>query len=200
MGKVLHASGSGYFPFCIQESSSDACVFPLETIMKIYWRVKKFRLTGAGTGTLPPPSPLAGTEVFFTFDPVEIPQMYANSEENLVCASEFYFDQEGNFGGIGLNEGTISKKELNLFSLDFSVSFGFDSLSFIYGFNAFGGLGLTTNSPHSLIIFGVSMPIFITVDGFGDENNMGGSMQLTLTPIEYWSYGGTYNTSTGEPL
>ena len=196
MGKVLHASGSGYFPFCIQESTSDACVFPLETIMKIYWRVKKFRLTGAGTGTLP----LSGEEAFFTFDPVEIPQMYANSEENLVCASEFYFDQEDDFGDIGLNERTISKKELNLFSLDFNAVFGFDSLNFIYGFRAFGGLGLTTNSPHSLIIFGVSMPIFINAQGFGDENNMGGSMQLTLTPIEYWSYGGTYNTSTGEPL
>jgi len=202
MGKVLHASGSGYFPFCIQESTSPACVFPLETIMKIYWRVKRFQLTGSGIGTYPPPfEDITGT---FNFNPVEIPQTYANSEENLVCASGFSFNRSPDFGGIVLNQYTANKNNLNLFSLNFTASFSDDgirnSLGGENGFNAFYGPYATTIPSTSLNIFGVNMPVYITIDGLPDDAYMGGDLQLTLTPLEYWSYGGTWNTSTGEPL
>jgi len=51
MAKVLHASYSGYFPFCIYEATEDEVGYqtnypvsmPLEKIMEVFWRVKQVK-------------------------------------------------------------------------------------------------------------------------------------------------------------
>jgi hypothetical protein len=217
MGKVLHASKSGYFPACINEVDSPACVFPLEIMMKIYWRVKRFRVTGSGIGTFPPPFEyLTGT---FAFPPFEIfskpfslyEDKLQNSEEELVCPSYFEtlnpeppIEYLSVFPLPATNLLFATKNKNNLFALDIDSNFPFEGLldsgGGYQGINIFFGPYATTSPSTSLNIFGVNMPVYITIDGFGDDAYMGGNLQLTLTPIEYWSYGGTWNTTTGEPL
>jgi hypothetical protein len=211
MGKVLHASGSGYFPTCINEVDSPACVFPLEIMMKIYWRVKRFRVTGSGIGTFPPPFEyLTGT---FAFNPFEIfsksyyvfEDKLRNSEEELVCPSFFQtLSPEFPIEYVSVAPLPATKNKNNLFALEIGSNFPFegllDSEGVYQGINIFFGPYATTSPSTSLNIFGVNMPVYITIDGFGDDAYMGGNLQLTLTPIEYWSYGGTWNTTTGEPL
>jgi len=54
MGRVLHASYSGYFPFCLSEGDPNSVgagtAYPLgmslENAMTLYWRIKSYRLTG----------------------------------------------------------------------------------------------------------------------------------------------------------
>ena len=171
--------------------------------MKIYWRVKRFRLTGSGVGTFPPPN--EDTTGTFNFDPVEIPQTYANSEENLVCSSYFnYFNVVDGNEDVGIDPTLARRNNDGLFALGFSASFSFDGLvdssGNEYGIDAFYGPDATTTPSTSIKVFDLIMPVYITVDGFGDDAYMGGNLQLTLTPIEYWSYGGTYSTSTGQRL
>jgi hypothetical protein len=211
MGKVLHASESGYFPTCINEVDSPACVFPLEIMMKIYWRVKRFRVTGSGIGTFPPPYEyITGT---FNFNPFEIfSKSYSvfedkllNSEEELVCPSFFQtLNPEPPIEYFIVLPLPATKNKNNLFALGISGGFPFegllDSEGGYQGININFGSYATTIPSTSLNIFGVNMPVYITIDNLPDDAYMGGNLQLTLTPIEYWSYGGIYNTITGEPL
>ena len=166
--------------------------------MKIYWRVKNFQLTGTGVGTFPPPD--EDETGSFNFDTVEIPQTYANSEENLVCSSYF---NAGDYD-VSIDPTLPRRNNDNLFALGFNASFPFngllDSSGNEYGINVFYGPDATTTPSTSIKIFDVIMPVYITIDGLPDDAYMGGDLQLILTPLEYWSYGGTYNTSTGEPL
>jgi len=51
MGKILHASGSGYFPFCIQETQQvDPWDEPLslKEAMSLYWKVKSWTIQVTG--------------------------------------------------------------------------------------------------------------------------------------------------------
>lgn len=51
MGKILHASGSGYFPFCIQETQQvDPWDEPLslKEAMSLYWKVKSWTVQVTG--------------------------------------------------------------------------------------------------------------------------------------------------------
>jgi hypothetical protein len=60
MGKVLHASYSGYFPFCTQQgtpsSSKEYLSLSLLEAMTLFWRVKKWevKVTGVLNYTYPP--------------------------------------------------------------------------------------------------------------------------------------------------
>ena len=104
MGKVLHASYSGYFPYCIlpyQESEFFPIVsrVSLEDAMSLFWRVKKMRISGAYT-TPPPNEETRNWEM--------IAESAAITEANLVC-----------------NPGIVITSTQNIASQPFPPEFGF---------------------------------------------------------------------------
>ena len=105
MAKVLHASYSGYFPYCIfpyQES----VFFPfvsrvsLTQAMSLFWRVKKMRISG--TYQTPPPNEETRSWEM-------IAESAAATEANLVC-----------------NPGFVITSSLNILDQPIPPSFGFD--------------------------------------------------------------------------
>jgi len=80
MGKVLHASYSGYFPFCIYEGNlgqvGSGTAFPLgmslENAMLLYWKIKSFKLTAPSSSK------------------TAIVQSPKSSEEQIVCGNNFF--------------------------------------------------------------------------------------------------------------
>lgn len=81
MAQVLHASASGYFPYCIlpyQESEFFPIVsrVSLKDAMSLFWRVKKMRISGTYQ-TTPPNEETRSWEM--------IAESAAITESNLVC-------------------------------------------------------------------------------------------------------------------
>jgi len=105
MAQVLHASYSGYFPYCIlpyQESVFLPAVsrVSLAQAMSLFWRVKKMRISG----TYQTPFPNEETRSWEM-----IAESAATTEANLVC-----------------NPGFVITSSLNIVDQPFPPSFGFD--------------------------------------------------------------------------
>ena len=108
MAKVLHASYSGYFPYCILPYQ-ESVFFPfvsrvsLTQAMSLFWRVKKMRISGTYI------APYVGAPNEETRDWEMIAESAANDESKLVC-----------------NPGFIITSSLNIVNQPFLPSFGFD--------------------------------------------------------------------------
>jgi hypothetical protein len=100
MGKVLHASGSGYFPYCLRNYPAEGVIIgpyqplpmSLNAAMRVFWRIKRFRFYG--TYTLDPfgRQEVRNWEMIF--------ERNAESEENLVCNPDYNY-----VGGENIEEG-----------------------------------------------------------------------------------------------
>jgi len=196
MGKVLHASGSGYFPSCILAGDPADCPWTLEKAMQTYWRVRTWTFTASGTITEEDSStyPFSSTITGITSHDVEtnIPQTL---EEGLVCGN--YFDVViPNDDFYSLIDFYTPKTSGDLYDSGLSgeaVDNTTDPLEFVFAANI--------SSAFNISILGTNIPIsmeYINDDLDNPQTITSGS--ATLTPTEWWSYGGTYNTSTGEPL
>jgi len=203
MGKVYHASYSGYFPFCIQDalsagiSTGDGTARPLgmslENAMKLYWRIKKIKLETPRSGV------------------VGYAESTKAEEEELVCEpnpiSGFAEDSSDNVGGpnthlrsaaISVNgSGPIYKTD-DLYFPEFSIEFiddAYDSEGNISISGVFSTIDPGTYNSTSIFNFlGLGNVTLYLRDSVG-------SPQIGNISIEeYWSYGGTYNTTTGLPL
>jgi hypothetical protein len=188
MGKVLHASQSGYFPYCIipyQESEFFPFVSTssLDDAMRLFWRIRKIRFYG----TYEPTFPFEGTRNWQM-----VVESAAGSEEELVCnplPGWIIKDQENlvNDGGFF---SAFSFEEVTSFGEGYVVRLSFG------GFfqDTFGPEGWGFNNPSQTESEG-------SIDFEGVE--MWGANYASSTfnyEIEYWSYGGTYDTTTGQPL
>ena len=186
MGKVLHASESGYFPFCVYDlpgqSVGQGTDWPLgltlTKAMELYWRIKKWNAIITQDGT---------TANFFFERDGEPNPINPTSEEELVCFRPI----GGDFFPSGFDQ--------------ISISFGFVIMlprnSLYHPAISLSG-NIISNFWGSLQVYGQQVGS-IDVVGFGSINCYGfGNFSVTgtITPVEYWSYGGTYNTSTGLPL
>jgi hypothetical protein len=215
MGKVLHASKSGYFPFCqrndINLPSRLQIDGTLEQIMALYWRVKRFRYTLTGgyfsDSGLFPITISGGSGVFEQ-------NINPPNEEALVCAGPVLFT-----GSAKLSVGAFTITP-NFYMALFQANF----LSPLPFFQSTGGIYKTYFQIISDIVFGggefvnsiqtsefsracgnFSVKIFSTIIKSGTlfqtfDSNYSGNVSLIIEADEYWSYGGTYNTTTGEPL
>ena len=204
MGKVLHASYSGYFPFCIgtadQSKIGKYKPYPismsLDDIMKAFWRVKTWRVKGLLLDSIATPQYLDRDGDF-----IEI-----TKEEELVCAVGFGFvitkdDEDGypdraEFYLWKVNEtSTVIKKNNSFYP---RILFGFEYFT-LSGSNEIASSELDWNTSPSTEDAGTIKFMNYEISGFkitGNTSYVGGS----ITPEEYWSYGGTYNTSTGQRL
>jgi hypothetical protein len=197
MGKVLHASGSGYFPSCIEESAdSKYAIWPLEKAMQSYWRVRAWNFTAKVTvipfGESPFELSYSVANIFST----------ANQESDLVCFNEFNDPSRGVdiFFFPATNGNYLYKKVGDLYysGLAGFIVDGSTSLEFVFGPDIFDQFGNEFSFP----VLGADLKIgsFYFLDSQPEDYNPVADCEASLTPSEWWSYGGTYDTSTGASL
>jgi len=223
MGKVLHASASGYFTGCIKEQNELVECFSgnLTQVMSLFWRVKKWEATATGT-----------LERFFnndfeslTFDGItrelQPQQPIPSAEEDLVC-----FNSE--------SKSSLIYYTIADWATDQSGNPFTDAIAYVVGSGyrndeQYTGVEKTGNNFRigGQLIFSAT----ILINGNGDTppiyddplveagnyriitsaGTMTGKLwtswtdqvancSVTINAKEYWSYGGTYNTSSGAPL
>jgi hypothetical protein len=197
MGKVLHASGSGYFPGCIAAGDPADCPWTLEKAMQTYWRVRTWTFTASGiaTDTYDPTDtvPFSSTITDITSHDfqTDVPQTL---EEGLVCGNYFeFFGEPRYYAFIGFAQAETSGGLYNSGLEGEAVDYTTDPLEFVFASNI--------SSAFNISILGTNIPIGMNYVNDDEEfNYVVTSGSANLTPTLWWSYGGTYNTSTGEPL
>jgi hypothetical protein len=206
MGKVLHASGSGYFLRCIEDSTdSKYAVWPLERAMQTYWRVRAWDFNANIVVRLFNFPEGENTDLPFTISVTNI-RSYVEDEQMLVCTNEF--DKDDNLDGF--------QKQANLYFLP--EAFGDQSYRkvgdlYYSGFNGDINDGesgtefsfspddktYSLTSQFTVSILGATLAI-TAFNYVQEEQSEVISCTASLTPSEWWSYGGMYNTATGALL
>lgn len=198
MAKVLHASGSGYFPHCIQESSdSKYAIWSLEKAMQTYWRVQTWTFSANGTvrvydfpeagefTDLPIATSLSGIQSGSIFN-----DLYT-SEDQLVCGGGFYKNDPENSDKFATIDFEVATKVDNLYDSGMQGAiYDIDSAEFLFG---------TFYSSWSVSVLGNDLPMDVNLFESEYEQEVI-SMSATLTPTLWWSYDGMYDTSNGQPL
>jgi hypothetical protein len=204
MGKVLHASKSGYFPFCITEVGSITEGFrgTIKQMMAIYWRVKKWEIAVSGSGLLYQ-TPISFNNISYEL----VPAFQQTTEEQLVCSSGFFFST--NIVAITLPDAIFTLPLTGIFQLQFSGATKSDNTYSLSGravVDGDGYDGIRTNSGGGSVVGAWSVRFLggsITGNLYSQTNGSwdgSGGIIMTISATEYWSYGGTYDTSTGESL
>jgi len=197
MGKILSAQGSGYLPFCITPASTipqqtTGTNYPfaltLDQLVSLFWRVKKWTYED-NLGSV-------GVSIQFSTEP--------ENEETIVCNDSLYY----NF--IDFDRGlTLSRADIELFrntsgsALTLKVGDLYYPYVSFYGTYSGGGDYATAWGDQEYSATGT---FTISWLGYNISTLLYGELYPTrpfiakYTATEYWSYGGTYNTSTGEPL
>ena len=232
MGKILHASGSGYFVECVQVGAGGfgVGVFSLDHFMKMYWRAKAFRFTLQATLAIIDPGG-EYTYTYFCNTPTNPPPIFQKSgleyneelddyppivnEEEMVCGFQwipqyFYKDElrgSNLYGFVATSQYVNDPATLYNFTGYLKMD-----ISFITGLNNVGDIAITLGQPTSFP-YNIQAPINfggVTVQGYlgyrsPDEysfilDTAASSFTASFEVDEYFSFGGTINTSTGEPL
>ena len=222
MPKILHPK---LFPSCPRNLAFNfPGNFTLDQMMEFYWRVKRWNISANGTFSRPPPATPGTLAENFSLAvgrgegrggfEWEYPGIEAASEEVLVCGpgALWGFSIFQPVGDAIVAFGASATGGLGSVSCEVFSSITYDGTfyhtnMFFFGNN--GGLGQASFSTDSggfpnvsqagnfviTINSGViSAPIYTRYfDGFQITLN------ITMQAAEWWSYGGTWNTSTGLP-
>lgn len=206
MGKILHASGSGYFPGCIQNGVG---FWSLEKAMDIYWRIRTWELNPSITYSIPidgvptelTVSPSAPMELTYRFGYLDsYPPI--TSEEELVCGAEntlIVSTEEYSGDYYGEISFSYPQKSGLLYSPGFLLNFNFNAEIYDFGSINFVGIfyGASVGDKSFSIYGSEPIPFFFTQ--FAEYFTFVDAT-LSLEPKEWWSYGGMYNTNTGARL
>ena len=203
MGKVLHASYSGYFPTCIINQTptppEEYLSLTLEEAMALFWRVRDWEARASGSFY----NASISSNIEYTSNSFSqlTPTIVIEEEKNLVCkgSETFFFSRDGTVI-ITPDEGTPVNSEGIIY--------------FQYIFSSIKKAG-STYYPSFTISFVDSLTYFYTAkigtynikyldydfsgDLFGPDGSSG-AVLIEVKAKEYWSYGDTYNTTTGKPL
>lgn len=200
MAKVLHASESGYFPFCVPDGTIDSGSFiavSLEDAMSIFWKVKIMSFSAYAPESLGKGfeeslnSKIQRSLSSYELDPIP-------DERNLVCHPLFYwgyeaFDQDSDPEPDFLFAGYAGTGDI--FKWDDMVQSGG---SFYIPIDLYVGFGDNDNQTYTL-----NYPPYdeeyedsttITIFGHSVQANyytaQGGlaPIQISITPLEYWPY------------
>jgi len=192
MGKVLHASYSGYFPFCLNEYDLDPpfsayAPISLEAAMRIWWRIKRFKFYGNYIANI-------GGELQeqqWEFTAIR----NATSEQEIVCYKfpPWKIENQTNTDELQINMGEVLFFRDNE-EIKYTLIFGF---GFFVTNPSVQEQGINYASPWETDSGGE-----YDFEGLTLYNTQlaGGATILGHEILEYWSYGGTWNTVTGEPL
>ena len=202
MGKILHASYSGYFPKCIEESAdSKFAVWPLEQAMQTYWRVRAWDFSAnIVVRVYNFPEEGEDTDLPFAISITDI-RSYVEDESTLVCnENEFTKAASGQYADLLFSPVAFGdefyKKVGDLYYSGFGgiIEDGDIELAFSPNNNTY------PSAQFSISILGSTLDI--TANYLGNEGYESEVISCTasLVPSEWWSYGGTYNTQTGALL
>jgi hypothetical protein len=219
MGKVLSAQGSGYFPTCIVSDPDyvGQVTGSLQDIMSLYWRVKNFKVSVSGSGIFDlGDNPIScsfsgetGLQTIYrnAFDP----QPSITDEASLVCGYNIRSHEhlEGSGMSFILGGGEFGPAFMQMY---FETVFSRPSEStyvirfrfrlFETTLNVLSITGNPSSQGDSNAVGSWSISLFGTniIGTAYSQSIASGSFNVNFTATEYWSYGGTYNTTTGEPL
>jgi len=180
MGKVLSAQGSGYFPFCLPEWDNQFSQFTtasLSVVMKSFWVLRSFSITGTYNG---PSSSVLNFSIVLSNS--------ATTEQEIVCNPNWEV----------ISSSSLEEIEGSWYSGDTFYRYGnliipAYRISALYQQGQGAGFAIFSQSSSGYTeTFNFENMIFY--GGRGD------ALSFLITPISYWSYGGIWNTSTGEPL
>lgn len=188
MGKVLHASYSGYFPSCIGGPRTSGVINgSLEKIMSLYWRVKTWQIES-----------IVGNIGIFNFSQgqKDLGSISATTEEELVCGKTYnngtliYATTEE--GQVGVDFGLTYQPVFSKMDENYQMSL---LCSFFVAGNTLAATNIEGENIGNVQFqpVDISIPIYTGVED-------GGSLSVIISAKEWWSYGGTYDTSTGQPL
>jgi len=224
MGKVLFP---GYFPFCLTpgvpsqtgRGTNYPISLPLTKYMKWWWRVRTWEATGSSVGNELAPSENL-SNIWTTASLVQDTKWTLNitQEEELVCLNQPRYIQ-GAFNITGNQGSTTNDTSITFYPEGYiSGTTVFPKItmgSYPDGGYIEGGEWYNTRSPgdskvqaavdpvSEMIIDGIIIPIYVRwFPNWAQYSDWQwtGSQSYVLTPKTYWSYGGTYNTQTGQPL
>lgn len=214
MGKVLHASGSGYFPFCLTKGvppeTGKGTLYPislsLTKYMSWWWKVKTWKLTGNSacieTATPPEGDPLVNNWSTTGLVQDENWTLSIPSEQNLVCEGVRIIRKDED-NGIGFNGNSI---QLGSFTNDWTITFY--TTVYISGTTVYPQMYIsgpwynTLFAGHPKVqaqldplstftIDGVLIPTYINwFPDWVDYSNwsISGSQSFALNPETYWLY------------
>jgi len=190
MGKVLSAQGSGYFPTCIQESTDGRyAIFSLQDAMAIYWRVNVWSFTADVVKRITNfPNEGEVTDVSISTSIPYIPSGQ-NEESELVCNSYFSTNNVEIFF-----DSPTKVDELYYPGIYGIITDSANDLEY-----AFSAVNSTYGNSFAIAILGTTIQISVGILNSEYEEEII-SCNASLVPIQWWSYGGTYNTSTGARL
>jgi hypothetical protein len=214
MGKVLHASYSGYFPFCRREIEYVEGIKyqeeiyiqgSLQAIMALYWRVRKWKYNMSGN---------FGGPLFIIGQGNFVQDFPLTSEESLVC------------GGSSVGAGVVTliggSRDVPLdFTMNLFTGSGLNTAFFLNEgtcstyFEIVDKKGyllsyqpgypdeedqLRVAGSYAINLFDSTLRTGKLYTSWPDYPGTTGTCSLIIEPSEYWSYDGTYNTSTGQFL
>jgi hypothetical protein len=206
MGEILHASYSGYFPTCIIEGTptptEQYLSLTLEQAMALFWRVKTWRAKASGSFH---DEVLEATIAYTSSSFVDMtPNVIVDEEQNLVCYGNrtFYFERDAT--------ATITPDESeDPYDGDGTINFqyNFSSInkggSTYYPYVLFGSINSASSTDGGGAKIGTYKITYLNFEISGDlfgSDGSSGSASIQIDAKEYWSYGGTYDTSTGSRL
>jgi hypothetical protein len=206
MGKVRSL---GYFPHCMPQGIPTPTDLYLELTlgqaMALFWRVKNWEFKT--TGTLNATYDITYLGSSWATATIDNP---VSSEEQLVCKGEDLFTFTSYVDGL-IDDHTNPPYTLNGIR-QFSFSFGSDvdygakyqgsTYYPLFSFQLFGPI-LSTSLPGYPAVVGTYYLSFLDYLFEGDLYGAGGvsgNVEVEINAKEYWSYGGTYNTETGEKI
>lgn len=221
MGKVLHPK---LFPFCVPKgtiTSGSFIAVSLEEAMNIYWKVRRMSYVFEYIASSPPIyteivqgkiqrskiyngdyDPLTSEEYLVCTDSTPAYWSY-DATQTLILSGEtsvypipnYPFLLRSDSGVIFLWSEMVQSDGIFYIPIDLYVSLG-DNQPATYTLNYAGGNPPEEEFPTTINIFGYSIQALYWKffdPGFAP-------IQITINPLEYWSYDGAWDTSTGEPL
>jgi hypothetical protein len=172
--------------------------------METYWRVRTWTFSVSGLegvgGDDPPTGPFSETISNITSGNFEGEINY-DSEEQLVCNNEFFFGtvDDDIFALIGFGN---PERSGDLYTSGISGYFQNFETGLVCEFRVYPEYpndDPDTNHSGIVTVLGATLPLNIYY--FDPEvSSTFANVVATLTPTLWWSYGGTYDTATGDPL
>lgn len=209
MAYLLHP---GYFPSCTSTRDTDVVEGGLPEVMSVFWRVRAWELS-VFSGALEFES---GSPWIFDVqqDPVSFGVIAAQREQDLVCGSsgtgftsipfrippDPLSDPPGTPDSYGSGEFAVYYDSLSSVTPN-----GTYQLTFRCSFRVAGGVFFLNKQQNFLESIGrrigsfTFLPMGVSADIYG-LGAVSGGVNIEMSAKQWWSYGETYDTATGERL
>jgi hypothetical protein len=205
MGKVLHASSSGYYPFCLSSSLNNSYFDGgLENNMTLFWRVKNWGLLFDVSWIVT--SPVSTTTEISTNQlgssgPFKPNGAQIGDEESLVCADYIFFEwpctQIVTTPSSTTTTTVIARLTVGGQATESRIYFTFSVADILITSDPPPFLPRKKAGDANIVAYNINRAIPAYVITSFNIFSPTGFDDISLTATEYWSYGNTWDTTTG---